>query len=403
MRLNQMTSLAILAVSMSAVGCPSRLNVQCLEDTNCNLSFGGVCTAAPTGNQWCAYPDPECPGGLRFSDVDVGDGVSGVCVGLIVDAGVDGVDGRPPSPKASCIALPHTCGPSGSDDCCNSLEVPGGTFFRSFDTAGDSISVIHSGGKNFPATISTFQLDKYEVTVGRFRAFVAAGQGTQARHPATGAGTHPKIPGSGWEAAWNTSLLPDTTALSAALKCSSIYQTWTDNPGSNENRPINCVTWYEAMAFCSWDGGYLPTEAEWNYAAAGGDEQRAYPWSSPPESLASLDSTHASFYDGTSCVGDSMPGCTLTDLVAVGTKPAGDARWGQSDLTGNVPEWILDYYSDYESICFDCANLVHATNRALRGAGFNSGGGILRAPFRGVYPPEGREYWIGFRCARSAQ
>ncbi len=48
--------------------------------------------------------------------------------------------------------------------------------------------------------------------------------------------------------------------------------------GSNENQPINCVTWYEAFAFCISDGGYLPTAAEWNYAAAGGSDQRAYPF-----------------------------------------------------------------------------------------------------------------------------
>ncbi|WP_438023210.1 formylglycine-generating enzyme family protein [Sorangium sp. So ce233] len=48
--------------------------------------------------------------------------------------------------------------------------------------------------------------------------------------------------------------------------------------GENEARPIRCVSWSVAFAFCAWDGGRLPTEAEWNHASAGGSEQREYPW-----------------------------------------------------------------------------------------------------------------------------
>src|SRR5512140_3899160 len=106
------------------------------------------------------------------------------------------------------------------------------------------------------------------------------------------------------------------------VKCNSTFQTWTDTPAANEHRPMNCITRYQAMAFCAWDGGYLATEAEWNYEAAGGDQQRAYPWSSPANSLT-LDGSHASYYDGTNCVGDGADGCAVTDLVAVGNNPSG--------------------------------------------------------------------------------
>jgi len=319
------------------------------------------------------------------------------------DGGVDStpVDGQngdaaPPLPT-SCVGLPNTCGISGDDSCCSSFEVVGGMYYRSYDLANDS----SSGNMSYPAAISNFRLDKYEVTVERFRAFVADGMGTRANHPVVGAGAHANIPQSGWEAGWNASLVADTAALVAAVKCDSTLQSWTDTPGANEHRPMACITWYEAMAFCAWDGGYLPTEAEWNYAAAGGNQQRVYPWSSPAASLIPLDGDHASYSNGTDCVGDGMPGCAVTDLVTVGTKPKGDGRWGQSDLAGNVWEWTLDWLAPYASACTDCADLTAASVRVVRGGGFGSFSVNLRSGSRGMYAPVDRSNHIGVRCARA--
>ncbi len=180
-----------------------------------------------------------------------------------------------------------------------------------------------------------------------------------------------------------------------------MFVTWTDSVGPNENRPINCVTWYEAMAFCAWDGGYLPTEAEWDYAAAGGSEQRAYPWSSPPEST-SVDATRGSYNDGSGCIGDADPACTLADLLPVGSKPAGDARWRQSDLFGNVVEWVLDWSAPYQNPCMDCADLTQPDTdprRSLRGATFDYS--ATRSSARFNDGPSDTLYNIGFRCARA--
>ena len=307
----------------------------------------------------------------------------------------DGDGGGTGSAPASCVGLAATCGASGNESCCNSPQVAGGTYDRSYDVAGDG----NSGNMNSPATVSSFRLDKYEVTVGRFRAFVKAGIGTQAAPPQPGAGAHANIVGSGWDPSWNTRLVADTQALVAAVKCSATAQTWTDMPGDNEARPMNCVTWYEAMAFCAWDGGYPPTEAEWNYAATGGDQQRAYPWSNPPAS-STVDGTHASYFDGTNCVGDGMAGCALTDLVRVGTKPDGDGRWGQSDLAGNVAEWTLDWLSAYRNPCADCANLAAASERVIRGGSFGLSAFFLRTTPRSPFAPMDRSPGIGVRCAR---
>src|ERR1043166_1274813 len=265
----------------------------------------------------------------------------------------------------SCYGLPTNCGGAGNDSCCSSPVIPGGVYYRSYDKAADALS----GNMSAPATLSSFALDKYEVTVGRFRTFVNAGQGTLASPPMPGTGAHRNIAGSGWVADWNINLTANKPALIPALKCNGTFQTWPDAPGANERRPINCVAWYEAMAFCAWDGGYLPTEAEWNYAATGGNAQRAYPWSNPPGALTPINGAYVSYSDvAGSCAGDGMMGCAVTDLVPVGSKPAGEGLWGQSDLAGNVWEWNLDWYAPaYATPCTDCADLTAATNRMIRG------------------------------------
>jgi formylglycine-generating enzyme len=291
----------------------------------------------------------------------------------------------------SCTGLPETCGATGNDSCCTTLAVTGGTYHRSFDVASDSMS----GDMMFPATVSSFRLDKYEITVGRFRNFVMAGTSTQAMPPAPGAGAHAAIAGSGWNAAFDASLTADTAALTAALECDALFQTWTDAPGANENRPINCITWFEAMAFCAWDGGYLATEAEWNYAAAGGSEQRAFPWSSPASSTE-IDSTRAA----TLCGADGMPACDFEDVIAVGTKPAGDGRFGHADLAGNMDEWALDFGNLYVNPCTDCASLVSAGTRIVRGGNFHFASGQARTGVRGGFPPQQRAAETGARCAR---
>ncbi len=248
---------------------------------------------------------------------------------------------------------------------------------------------------NYPATVADFYLDKYEITVGRFRQFVNAGMGmgmgTQASPPAAGAGVHPLITDSGWKSAWNTNLRANTAALTTALKCNSSYQTWTDTAGSNESRPQNCISWYEAFSFCAWDGGRLATEAEWNYAAAGGSEQRAYPWSNPPTSTT-IDKSYAVYCGGS---------CNSTQNVG-STSPKGDGKWGHADLAGNVYEWTLDWYATYQTQCNNCADLTDASSRVFRGGNFYDFASGLRSAYRGGSGPDDRSSSIGARCARTS-
>jgi hypothetical protein len=67
-----------LALAVVASACGGRANVQCEMNSNCDLSGGGVCTEV-NDHHWCAYPDPGCPSGYRYSDLDIGDGLSGMC------------------------------------------------------------------------------------------------------------------------------------------------------------------------------------------------------------------------------------------------------------------------------------------------------------------------------------
>jgi len=307
------------------------------------------------------------------------------------DAGPDG------TPAVRC---PLTCGPNADGDCCESLFVPGGTFYRDYDVAGDG----KWNDMTHPATVSDFRLNKYEVTVGRFRAFVESG----ALPPTSGAGAHERIPGSGWDQGWNGYVPTNAGTWRLALGCDAAFATWTEQIGPNENRPINCVSWYEAFAFCIWDGGYLPTAAEWNYAASGGSEQRAYPWSVPPESLM-IDYQHASYYEsaGTNeCFGDRMSGCAITDIVSAGSKPLGDGRWAHSEMGGNLDEWALDWATSiidptYVDPCVDCANLTPSPmdGHVFRGGNYH----VISLYSRSA---DGWGGWsdrsdrIGLRCAR---
>lgn len=305
--------------------------------------------------------------------------------------------GPPPAPGRSCGGAPgadHRCGASGDVDCCDRRAVPGGTSKRGFDGAG-------CRDDSHPATVSGFALDTHEITVGRFRAFVAAGRGTATSPPAPGDGEHPKIPGSGWDPSWNGELARDTESLTRRLRCHPEAATWTDVPGDKERLPINCLSFHEAFAFCAWDGGRLPTEAEWSHAAAGGAEQRLHAWSRPPGAL-DIDERHAVF---------SQP-----RAAAVGSRsPLGDARWGHADLNGNVWEWTLDTADPRKLLptqgaglcpsdglldpCVDCASLDAGPARVARSGGYGLPRPAIINALRRADTPGSRFPVLGARCA----
>ena len=363
------------------------------------------------------------------------DGVANTC-GTTCSAAQVCVHGYCVTPASCRVGAAGTtsCG-SASDSCCTSLEVAGGTFYRTYDTEvyGSAILPGDSGptGEADPASVSGFRLDKYDVTVGRFRQFVAAWNGGSGYTPPSGSGIHTHLNGgrglansgsagtyeTGWSTAWNS----DVTPTNANLGSCSPNGTWTNTASTQENLPIDCVNWYEAYAFCIWDGGFLPSEAEWDYAAAGGSEQREFPWGSmaPGTACPGTGCEYAIY----GCYYPSGPsistGCAgLANIAPVGTATLGAGLWGQLDMAGNVWQWALDWGATFVDPCTDCAYLTTdpttAAQRVFRGSSFSVNAPALIPSGRGTGTPSDRVYGIpwysigdsyvsplGFRCART--
>jgi sulfatase modifying factor 1 len=341
----------------------------------------------------------------------------------ILDTAADTINFEPPDGRSCAGGL--TCN---GESCCTSIAVPGGTFpmGRGTEDCGEAgcqtdwwtvgcPNGMYCDTREQPEhamTVAAFALDKYEVTVGRFRSFVDAYVDSTVSAPAPGAGAHPLIPGSGWDGGWNAYLPPDREMFKRRLKCGASDPftldtggpTWTDAPGGNETLAINCVSWYEAMAFCIWDGGTLPTEAEWEFVAAGGDRNRVYPWGG-----AVPDCEHANFYNKPDLCGPGGIGA----VAPVGFYPAGAGLWGHFDLAGNVYEWCLDWADEpYGPYAWETipprdnyADVSGGVVRAIRGGYYGTeptGNDDLRSAGRlNAARPGYHVNYVGFRCQRS--
>ncbi len=228
------------------------------------------------------------------------------------------------------------------------ISIPGGTFMMGSDTGNADEQPVHE------VTVPSFEMNRFEVTVMQYQECVDD---------------------------WVCTEPNDYTG--------DEYCNW--GQAGREDHPVNCVDWFQAVVFCSWVGGRLPSEAEWEYAARGGGQDITYPWGdqSPTCEYAVMN--------------DGGYGCLLGRTWSVCRKTAGNTAQGLCDMAGNVWEWVQDWWHwGYNGAPSDGSawEIPSGSNRVLRGGSFGNDGGYLRTAYRTGGITSARYGGHGFRCAR---
>jgi iron(II)-dependent oxidoreductase len=287
-----------------------------------------------------------------------------------------------PPPRFSDAAIPQTTA-SQTFPMVGDAEVPGGSFL--LGAAHNEPFVFDNEKWAHPVEIGAFAIGRVPVTEAEYVAFVEDGGYRRSEFWTT----------EGWK--WRESVNAEHPVYwqknSDGQWARRHFNQWFS---LEPNLPVIHVNWYEAMAYCQWAGRRLPTEAEWEFAAAmeaqSGEnlvslEKRRFPWGNANPSLERVNMDW------------KRMGC-----IDVGALPESDSAFGCRQMIGNVWEWTISDFQPYPGFVMDAykeySEPWFGTHKVLRGGCWTTRSRMLRNTWRNFYTPDRRDVLAGFRtCA----
>ncbi|MGI9516509.1 MAG: selenoneine synthase SenA [Pirellulaceae bacterium] len=273
--------------------------------------------------------------------------------------------------SGSSVSETHTLDIDTSGD----IEYPGGQFLLGADR--DAVFAFDNEKWAHPVTVDPFAMSRQPVTMHQFANFVD--DNAYSRRDLWSE--------KGWE--WRQSVAAQHPAYWKREGDRWLFRHFNQWLPLHDHHAMIHVNWYEADAFCRWSGRRLPSEAEWEFAAAGNSPsgKRHYPWGDAPPVAASAN------FDW------QLMGAGDTRRFAAGDTPEGCRQllgnvWEWTSCTfGPYPDFVADPYKEYSRSCFGIRN-------ALRGGCWATRGRMMRNTWRNYYQPDRRDVFAGFRtCA----